>query len=43
MNEILAVEAEKVKAISLDNCQVGSKLIVRGLVEVRRGIYLLKP
>lgn len=42
MNEVLAIEVEKLKGITLENCTVGSKLIVKGPIEVRRGIYMLK-
>jgi hypothetical protein len=41
-NEVIAIELEKLKDISLDVVHPGSKIKLKGPIEVRRGIYMLK-
>ncbi|CDW88392.1 UNKNOWN [Stylonychia lemnae] len=40
--DVLAVELEKIYAINLDNTLPGSKLRLKGRVEIKRGTYLLR-
>eukprot|EP00347_Sterkiella_histriomuscorum_P004743 403359277 len=40
--DIIAIELEKIYSLNLDNTQIGSKLRLQGVIEVRRGIYMLR-
>ena len=42
INDVIAIELERIPDISFESTKQGSKLKLKGNVEVRRGLYLLK-